>query len=67
MRIRIPAWLLLRIAERDRWKCSICGQGYIPGERWEIHHHIPVARGGTNHIRNLVLAHRGCNRSLGAA
>jgi RNA-directed DNA polymerase len=67
MRIHIPTWLLLRIAERDKWRCHICQQGYIPGERWEVHHDTPVARGGTNHLTNLVLAHRSCNRELGAA
>jgi 5-methylcytosine-specific restriction endonuclease McrA len=62
-----PLWLVLRIAERDRWTCQICHEGYRPGDPWEIHHNIAWAKGGTNHIKNLVLAHRSCNRELGAA
>ena len=62
-RIKIPAWLLLRIAERDQWKCHICQQGYIPGQSWHIDHDQPRAKRGTNHVRNLRLAHRDCNHA----
>ena len=67
MRIRFPMWLLLRIAERDQWKCHVCGLGYIPGQPWEIDHKRAIAKGGTNHVRNLRLAHRRCNRMKAAA
>jgi 5-methylcytosine-specific restriction endonuclease McrA len=67
VRVKIPTWLLLRIAERDHWICHICGQGYIPGDSWEVDHDIPRAKGGTNHIWNLRLAHRRCNRDKAAA
>ena len=60
-RIKIPAWLLLRVAERDKWVCHVCGQGYIPGDPWHIDHDKARAKGGTNHVRNLRLAHRRCN------
>lgn len=67
MRLRFPTWLLLRIAERDKWTCHICEQGYIPGQPWEIDHDKAVAKGGTNHVKNLRLAHRRCNRDKAAA
>lgn len=60
-RIKIPPWLLLRVAERDKWKCHVCGQGYISGDPWHIDHDKPRAKGGTNHVKNLRLAHRRCN------
>ncbi len=66
-RIKIPAWLLLRIAQRDKWKCHICGQGYMPGNPWHIDHDKPRAKGGTNHVRNLRLAHKRCNQDKSAA
>lgn len=65
-RFPFPLWLVLRIAERDRWACW-CGGGYEPGNPWEIDHDQPLAKGGTNHIRNLRLSHRDCNRDKGAA
>jgi len=67
MRIQIPAWLLLRIAQRDKWKCHICGQGYIPGHTWEIDHDRPKSKRGTEHVKNLRLSHGRCNRGKGAA
>jgi hypothetical protein len=67
MRIRIPTWLLLRIAERDKWTCHICEQGYIPGQPWVIDHDQALAKGGTNHVKNLRLAHKRCNLDKAAA
>lgn len=61
-RLSVPSWALFRIAERDGWKCHVCGLGYLPDNPWEVDHDMPLAKGGTNHIRNLRLAHRTCNR-----
>lgn len=61
-RLPVPSWALFRIAERDGWKCHVCGFGYLPENPWEVDHDKPLAKGGTNHVRNLRLAHRTCNR-----
>lgn len=66
-RIRIPMWGVFRIAERDKWTCHVCKNGYEPGDPWEIDHDIPLAKGGTNHVNNLKLAHRSCNNGKAAA
>lgn len=66
-RLKLPEWALLRIAERDGWTCCICHQPYLPNERWEVHHDTPVAKGGTNDMSNLRLAHRSCNNELSDA
>ena len=66
-RFSVPGWLLLRIAQRDRWVCHICDQGYLSSDTWEIDHDIPLAKGGTNHVRNLRLSHGRCNRDKAAA
>lgn len=63
----IPAPVLFRIAERDGWRCHVCNLGYEVDNPWEIDHDMPLARGGTNHIKNLRLAHRSCNREKSAA
>ena len=33
---------------------------------WEVDHSIPRAKGGTDHLNNLLPAHTSCNRSKGA-
>lgn len=66
-RLRIPVWVLFRIAERDQWTCHVCSLGYQPNDPWEIDHDVPLAKGGTNHVNNLRLAHRSCNHDKAAA
>lgn len=66
-RFPFPLWLVFQIAERDKWTCHICELGYQPDNPWEIDHDKPLAKGGTNHVRNLLLSHRSCNRAKAAA
>lgn len=61
-RIRFPSWVALLIGLRDRWKCHICGLGYLPDNPWELEHDRSIAKGGKNSYQNLRLAHRTCNR-----
>jgi 5-methylcytosine-specific restriction endonuclease McrA len=49
-------WLLL--LARHAGRCAYCGSA----ERIEIDHRIPLARGGSNAIDNLLPACRNCNR-----
>jgi 5-methylcytosine-specific restriction protein A len=46
---------------RDDGLCGICQQP-VDAESVEIDHIIPFARGGSDHISNLQLAHGRCNR-----
>lgn len=41
--------------------CALCGE---PGAD-SVDHDVPVARGGSNHIDNLVPAHAVCNQRKG--
>jgi 5-methylcytosine-specific restriction endonuclease McrA len=66
-RITLPLRELVRIASRDGWKCHVCSLGFEVGNPWEVDHDKPLARGGTNHLANLRLAHRTCNREKAAA
>jgi 5-methylcytosine-specific restriction endonuclease McrA len=59
--------VLFQIAERDRWQCHVCKQGYLPSDPWEVDHDRPLAKGGTNLVSNLRIAHRSCNRDKAAA
>lgn len=55
------------IAERDGWRCGICGGRVSPDRSHpdplapSIDHVVPLARGGTNDLSNLQLAHLRCN------
>lgn len=66
-RLVVPPWALWQIAERDGWRCHVCAQGYAADDPWEIDHDVPLAKGGTNLVKNLRLAHRSCNRDKAAA
>jgi hypothetical protein len=60
-----------RIADRDGWKCHICGRK-VPDRPYRalpddptIDHLIPVAFGGRDALSNLALAHNKCNTDRG--
>ena len=58
-------WSRLRSAvfERDEFTCSYCGS---IGVRLECDHVMPVSRGGSDEMSNLVTACFSCNRRKGA-
>lgn len=58
---------LREIAERDGWKCHLCGE-HVEDQPYDyrasdgtLDHLIPVADGGTHTRDNVRLAHMGCN------
>jgi hypothetical protein len=60
------------LGDRDRWTCWVC-QGAVeprcPGgspHAPSVDHVVPRARGGTNDLSNLRLAHRRCNGQRGS-
>jgi len=65
-RIPITFEWLLRIGDRDGWTCHWCEGGYRPLDPWEVDHKKSIKHGGTNHLSNLALCHRSCNRDKGA-
>lgn len=48
------------VAERDGWRCGICG-GRVTRATWSIDHVIPISKNGSHTYDNVVLAHRDCN------
>lgn len=66
-RVALPLRHFLQIVDRDHYVCHVCGQGYDRNDPWEIDHDVPVARGGTDHLSNLRLCHRSCNRDKAAS
>ena len=50
------------VFERDNYTCHYCGR-CGKGVDLEIDHIIPVSKGGTTDMRNLITACRACNRA----
>lgn len=62
-------WRIESIAKRDGFHCWLCGGGFHRNNgkgRVTLDHAIPKAKGGTNHLFNLRLAHEFCNHERGA-
>lgn len=55
----------LKIAERDKWICHICGKK-VNRKNMSIDHLIPISQGGEHSKKNVRLAHLSCNQSRGA-
>ena len=59
--INVKEWYRLRkiVLERDNYTCKYCGSRKGP---YEVDHVIPVTKGGTDDLKNLVASCRRCNR-----
>ena len=63
-----------RVLCRDDFKCQLCGEvGWFVNEYdivlpspecLDVHHKVPVADGGTDHIDNLVTLCRDCHKMI---
>lgn len=53
-----------RVAERDAWRCGLCG-GEVNRETWSLDHIEPLSRGGEHTYENVQLAHLSCNSRKG--
>lgn len=54
-------WLRLKVWERDNWTCQYCGS--TDRDNLQVDHIMPISRGGSNKLKNLVTACRPCNIS----
>nr|YP_010987491.1 reverse transcriptase intron maturase and HNH endonuclease [Hydrocytium acuminatum]WOR09536.1 reverse transcriptase intron maturase and HNH endonuclease [Hydrocytium acuminatum] len=52
---------MVKIMKFQNFKCTICNEFFILGERLEIDHIIPKSQGGNNNFKNLQLLHRICH------
>jgi len=57
----IPKTVRFEVFKRDKFTCQYCGES-APNVLLEVDHIVPVSKGGTNEIMNLVTACRDCNR-----
>jgi len=54
-----------QVLEAFGYRCTYCGRDDIPIEQLTRDHRIPVERGGTESIENIVPACRTCNTKKG--
>lgn len=63
--------LLSEIAERDEWRCHLCGVDVDPEVSWphpmspSLDHVVPLSLGGPHAPENVRLAHLRCNSAKG--
>lgn len=61
----------IEIAERDGWRCGLCGEAVTPGLKWpnpdalSLDHILPISKGGRHTPDNVQLSHLRCNWSKG--
>lgn len=56
--------LRFEIFKRDGFTCQYCG-GHPPDKTLEVDHIIPVSKGGTDEMHNLITSCFDCNRGKG--
>lgn len=61
--MRISKKIKQQVFERDGYKCKECGAVLEPSLA-EIHHILPISKGGTNELSNLTTLCRNCNYSI---
>jgi RNA-directed DNA polymerase len=52
---------MVKMMKSQNFKCAICNEFFVLGERLEIDHIIPKSLGGTDKFENLQLLHRICH------
>lgn len=60
-RKQIPKSVRFEVFKRDKFTCQYCGES-APNVILEIDHIVPVAKGGSNEVINLITSCRDCNR-----
>lgn len=64
-RKNISSTLQKEVYARDGLKCRYCGFKHKSALKFNIDHVIPVAKGGTEELSNLVVSCKKCNQAKG--
>ena len=57
----IPKSVRFEVFKRDKFTCQYCGES-APNVILEVDHIVPVSKGGTDDVMNLITSCRDCNR-----
>ena len=55
---------LAKVAERQKYKCQICGESIFNDEPLHLHHIIPKSEGGKDDMKNLTYVHLYCHHKI---
>lgn len=58
-------WNRAALIKRDGMVCALCKEPILHMRDLTIDHVVPLARGGTDKLENLRLAHEFCNNQRG--
>jgi RNA-directed DNA polymerase len=53
-----------KVADRQGYKCTVCGESLFNDEPIDLHHIIPRNQGGKDEIRNLIWVHQYCHNKI---
>jgi RNA-directed DNA polymerase len=53
-----------KVANRQGYKCTVCGESLFNDEPIDLHHIIPRNKGGKDEIRNLIWVHQYCHHKI---
>lgn len=53
-----------KVAKYQKWICPVCNEPLFNGDKIETHHIVPVEKGGSNDIENLVHLHGACHKQV---
>lgn len=62
----LPASIRFAVLVRDNYTCQYCGRSAPEGVVLHVDHRLPVSRGGSDNLDNLVTACAECNLGKGA-
>lgn len=57
----IPRWVRAAVWDKTGGFCIYCNQALNPFDNFTVDHVVPLSRGGTSGVENLVPACSGCN------
>ena len=53
-----------KVAQRQEYRCKVCGESIFNEEPIDLHHIIPRSEGGKDEIKNLIWVHRYCHHKI---
>ena len=53
-----------KVANRQGYRCTVCGESLFNDEPIDLHHIIPKSKGGKDETRNLIWVHQYCHHKI---
>jgi RNA-directed DNA polymerase len=53
-----------KVAQRQEYRCTVCGESIFNEEPIDLHHTIPKSEGGKDELQNLIWVHQYCHHKI---